>query len=230
MTAGTTWAIVPVKSLPHAKRRLRPCLAAAARRRLVLTMLEDVLALLAASAAVEEILVVSPDACVLGLAGKTALVLKEDRMDGLNAAVSRGLAHARAHGASRALVLPADVPLATGEEIGRLFARGEATGPRVVLVPSADGGGTNALLLAPPDAIEPGFGRGSFSRHLARALASGAAIEVLQLPGLAADIDRPRDVARLLDGGYHADRYNFLHVARNGGAHPAAPAPQVRSR
>ena len=41
MRHATTFAVVPVKALGLAKRRLAPALPDAARRRLVLTMLED---------------------------------------------------------------------------------------------------------------------------------------------------------------------------------------------
>src|SRR5207249_3657614 len=47
MSGGPTYAIVPVKALAQAKRRLAPVLPDAARRRLVLAMLEDVLAAVA---------------------------------------------------------------------------------------------------------------------------------------------------------------------------------------
>jgi 2-phospho-L-lactate guanylyltransferase len=230
MRAGTSWAIVPVKSLTHAKRRLASHLPAAARRQLVLTMLEDVLAALAASAAVDRVLVVSPDARVAELAAaRGAMVLRERRLDGLNAAVRKGLCRARAGRAVRALVLPADVPLTTAEEIGRVLD-GAGAAPRVRLVASADGQGTNALLLAPPDAIAPGFGRGSFARHVARALAGACAIDVLQLPGLASDIDCPSDLARLLQGNRRAERYGFVALARERGARQTASAAQGRQR
>jgi 2-phospho-L-lactate/phosphoenolpyruvate guanylyltransferase len=230
MRAGASWAIVPVKTLTHAKRRLASHLPAAARRQLVLTMLEDVLAALAASAAVDRVLVVSPDARVADLAARTgAMVLREEKLDGLNAAVRKGLRRARAGRAERALVLPADVPLATAEEIGRVLACTAST-PRVRLVASADGEGTNALLLAPPDAIAPGFGRGSFARHVARASTQACAIDVLQLPGLASDIDCPSDLAQLLEGDHRAERYAFVALAREQGARQTALAAQGRFR
>ena len=44
MSHAATWAIVPVKSLEQAKQRLAAVLPLAVRRRLMLVMLEDVLA------------------------------------------------------------------------------------------------------------------------------------------------------------------------------------------
>jgi 2-phospho-L-lactate guanylyltransferase len=212
-------AIIPVKTLRLAKRRLAGVLPDAVRIRLVLTMLEDVLAAVARLEEIGTVLVVTPDARVAQLAEKRgATVLREVRAAGLNAAVGRGLAWAAAQGAPAALVLPADVPLATPGELRRLMQAGQAHRRRALLAPAADGDGTNALLLAPPDALEPAFGTGSFLRHLAQAVAKGLELEVLRLPGLAHDMDEPRDLARLL--AQAPARYGFLepHVGAAIGA------------
>src|SRR5690606_32330688 len=87
--------------------------------------------------------------------------------------------------------------------------------PRIALVPSRDGDGTNALLLSPPDIIEPNFGVGSFLSHLAAAVARRIDAEVLQLGGLATDIDTPDDLDCLLRSRSCSPRYAFL-LGRSG--------------
>ena len=67
----------------------------------------------------------------------------------------------------------------------------------MVIVPDRHGAGTNALLLSPPDAIEPSFGPGSFARHAARAREAGVAARVAALPSLGLDVDTPDDLAAL---------------------------------
>ena len=215
MSGVETWAIVPVKSLGAAKRRLSPVLPPDARARLMLTMLEDVLGALVHVTGVARAIVVTPDARVADVARRSgAEIVREARACGLNAAVRAGIAHGRAHGAARALVLPADVPLATPAEVASVLeSAGEAGRARVTLVPSGDGAGTNALLLDPPDALDPSFGPGSFVRHLASAVARRLDTQVLQPPGLGADIDEPRDLARLAA----LERYAFVR--------PYAPGP-----
>jgi 2-phospho-L-lactate guanylyltransferase len=208
----TTWAIVPVKRLSQAKRRLAPVLPAEARRRLVLAMLADVLGAVAKVEGIDRVLVVTPDARVAEVAREAgATVLAEPRTAGLNAAVTAGLAWAQEHGAGEALVLPADVPLATAAELDRIVKR-EADGARarVVLVPSHDGEGTNALLVSPPGLLRPSFGAGSFLKHLGQAVARKADVEILQPPGLAADVDTPRDLDRLMAAKGSAAAYAFL--------------------
>ena len=67
----------------------------------------------------------------------------------------------------------------------------------VAIVPDRHGTGTNALLLAPPDAIAPSFGPGSFERHVAAARDAGVAYAVERVPTLMFDVDTPDDLADL---------------------------------
>ena len=209
--ASQTAVIIPVKGLPQAKLRLSPALSPAERRRLVLTMLEDVLSVVSEVSAISDIIVVTPDAEVAALAAAHgAHVLREEGQGGLNSALVSGLALARSQGAERALVLPADVPLATAAEIAEIVdSTSSGVRSQVTVVPSRDGAGTNALLLSPPDAMQPEFGEGSFVRHVAQAVALGLEFRVLRLPGVAADIDEPVDLA-VLATARCAERYAFI--------------------
>lgn len=210
---GATWAIVPVKALSEAKGRLTPLLPVAARRELVLAMLTDVLGKLQETGGFARIVVVTTDPAVAACAvAADVAVLRETGARGLNAAVSDGLVHAAAHGAARALVLPADVPFATVAELRILLADSPSaqTAGAVTIAPSADGAGTNALLLSPPDVLEPSFGPGSYVEHLSQAVARRLDVRVAHLAGLAADIDEPADVMKLSADAATATRYAFL--------------------
>lgn len=201
-------AIVPVKPLALAKGRLSTRLSPAQRRRLVLTMLQDVLAALAPVRAIAKTLVVTADPDVADAAARAGVrIVTERQAQGLNQAVEHGLQQAVRLGATRALVLPADLPFATSDEIARLVAAGaDSTRAELAMVPAADGDGTNALLISPPGIITPSFGPGSFLAHLGQALARRVDVRVLHLAGLALDIDRPQDLARLSA----LPRYAFL--------------------
>jgi 2-phospho-L-lactate guanylyltransferase len=221
-----TWAIIPVKRLSQAKRRLAPVLPADARRQLVLVMLQDLLGTLGRVEEIDTALVVTPDTRVSEVARKAgAIVLPESRAAGLNAAVKMGLAYAHEHGATDALVLPVDIPLATPDELHRIVMSTTGGGPpRALLVPSHDGEGTNALLLSPPGALQPAFGPGSFVRHLAQAVARKLDVQVLQTSGLAHDIDEPIDLDRLIAHKPGAEDYAFLGAYnRKTGSRPPLP-------
>ncbi len=209
---GSIWAIVPVKSLGNAKQRLASVLSVEARRRLMLVMLREVLTTLSGIDAIAAVMVVTPDpqAAELALACG-ARVLSEERALGHSAAAGAGFIHAAAQGAARALTLPADAPCVTRVEVLDLIdAAGIGTDPRVVLAPSRDRDGTNALLVAPPDMFPPSFGPGSFARHLAAAGARGLEFRVLELAGLAMDIDEPQDLVDLMARKRGDPRYAFL--------------------
>lgn len=211
MSQPRTCAVVPVKALDRAKRRLSPVLPDQARQRLVLTMVEDVLATVAGAEAIACIIVVTPDARVAALAeGHGAIIVTDPVAGDLNAAVATGIAFAVARGIGQALILPADVPLATSEELGALIqSRGGQ--PGVTLAPSHDSNGTNGLFLAPPNAIAPCYGPGSYLQHLSQAMARRVDVNVVHLAGLARDIDEPGDLVALAAAKLAADdRYGFL--------------------
>lgn len=212
MTRAATWAIVPVKSLEHAKQRLEAVLPLEARRRLMLVMLEDVLAALRQVELLRPILIVTPDTLVAQIAERSgAMVLREASAHGHSAAAIAGFAHARSQGARRALQLPADAPLVTSAELHQLIQADAATeGPHVTLVPGHDGDGTNGFLVAPPGLMQPSFGPGSFARHRAHAAERQIECQVQHLAGLALDIDEPGDLARLIERKRGCPRYAFL--------------------
>jgi 2-phospho-L-lactate/phosphoenolpyruvate guanylyltransferase len=94
------------------------------------------------------------------------------------------------------LLVPGDCPALDHDELSSLLAAaGEP--PLVTIVPDRHGTGTNALLIAPPEAIVPAFGPGSFARHAARAHAGGATVKVRELRSLGLDVDTPGDLAAL---------------------------------
>ncbi len=64
-------------------------------------------------------------------------------------------------------------------------------------MPDRHGTGTNALLLAPADVIEPSFGPGSCARHLAAAEAAAVTHAVERVAGLEHDVDTPEDLVAL---------------------------------
>ena len=188
-----TAAILPIKSFDRAKSRLdRP-----GRAGLAAGMATDVLRALAAARSLDAVLVVTrePGARAAALE-HGAQVVDEPELLGHSGAAELGVAHALAGGAERVLLVPGDCPLVSGGDVDALLAR--HPGPGVVVVPDRHGTGTNALLLAPPDAIRPAFGPGSRERHLALALEAGAEIAVDEVPSLLLDVDTAEDLELVL--------------------------------
>jgi len=108
------------------------------------------------------------------------------------------------------LVLPADLPLMTREDILALIER--ATEPPVVVIaPDRREEGTNALLICPAGLIEYDFGIGSFQRHCERARQANARLEVVTLPSLGLDLDLPEDLEEVLNlEGLNVERFSTV--------------------
>ena len=189
------WAVVPVKERDRAKERLAPLLPPEMRRALALAMLEDVLAALAGAAGLAGLLVVTVDPAAHRVAqGYGARLVGDGARDGHSGAVAAAARLLAAEGRAGMLTLPGDIPLVTAGEIGQLVAA-HRPAPAFTIVPSHDEGGSNAILLSPPDAVPLRFGVDSFFPHLRAAEAQGIQPTVLRLSGIALDIDNPEDLA-----------------------------------
>jgi len=190
-----TTVIVPAKPLESALSRLSGVLDGPARTAIQQAMLIDVLC--AAGDFTGTVMVVTSDPTVAALAtAYGAEVVRERCADGIDAAVAQGIA---ASGAERVIVVMGDLPLATGADLAEL----EAAAPRVgiAIARSADGTGTNAMVLTPPSAIPTAFGPGSLERHRTAASRAGVACVERVIGGLALDVDTPRDLTDLIIQG-----------------------------
>ncbi len=189
------WLIVPVKPLGEGKSRLGATLSVTARADLSRDWLAHVLATAVAWGGCAGVAVVSRDPAVREQAAAAgAHAIGEDSRearDTLNAALEQARRWVIQAGATAALVLPADLPLLTVDDLARLTT--VAPGAGMVIAPSHDRG-TNALLLCPPDAIPYAFGEDSFARHRALAAAAGVTVHVIHSATLALDVDYPEDL------------------------------------
>ena len=189
-----TLAILPVKSFGAAKQRLADALGVGARQALAQAMVSDVLTSLRRTPGLDGIVVVTADrAAEAAASGGGVRVLHDAAQAGQSEAARIGIRHALDEGWERVILVPGDTPLVQPGELAGLVsgARG------VVIVPDRHGTGTNALVLSPPDAIEPSFGPGSFDRHVAAAEAADVPHRVEEVRTLALDVDTPADLAEL---------------------------------
>ena len=191
---------IPVKDLVNAKQRLVPVLAPDERRALAAAMLEDVLAAVA-GARLDAVWVVTRDDAVTGVARRLgATVVSEVENRGHTAAVAAAQARARSDGATIFATIPGDVPCVTTAEVDALVGTADTT-PAVVFAASRSGLGTNGVALAPADALPLTFGEPSFANHVTTARARGLVPRLLELPGLALDVDDADDLAALVAEG-----------------------------
>jgi len=216
--------VVPLRNLRDGKSRLEGALEPERREAVIAGMLRQTLDVLAAWPACRRVHVVSSDAAALALARAAgANALAEAEPAHLNRAIVTGIDAALASGATAVLCLPADLPLLTPAALQTVLDAADAATaagggrPLVVAAPADARGGTNALLLSPPDAIEPSFGEDSLAAHLAAAARADATVQLVIEPTLGFDLDTLADLARLETGQLEA----LVRLGRDAAATPS---------
>lgn len=195
-----TAAVLPIKTFPRAKQRLREAVDGPRRQELAAAMVGDVLAALGATAGIHTLIVVTAEPLAAEAARAAGATLVHDPHEsGQSAAAALGIAAATGAGADRVLLVPGDCPALDPAEVEALLhpSLDAQSEPEAVIVPDRHGTGTNALLLTPPGVIEPAFGPGSLARHAARGRAAGARVRIAELPSLGHDVDTPADLDAL---------------------------------
>ncbi len=193
------YILIPVKDLARAKQRLASLMTQQERTRLAWAMLENTFAAAAAARNVDRIAVVTLYPPAVRLAEKYGMeLIVETGQISESDSVDFGSREARRRGATAVLRLPIDLPLVGASDIETILEcdRGE---PSVVITPSRDGTGTNAILRRPPDLFPSHFGPNSLAKHLSEARQAGAECRIIHLPRIALDIDDPEDLAALME-------------------------------
>jgi 2-phospho-L-lactate/phosphoenolpyruvate guanylyltransferase len=187
-------AIIPIGALDGAKSRLGAVLDAEERLELTIGLARRTIAAAVAARRIDEVLVITPDDAVRALSMELGARPILQRDSGLNHGVIAARDEATAAGANAILILPIDLPDVTPEAIDAVAGQlQDGDEPLVAIVPDRHGRGTNALLIAPPDAIDVCFGGDSAIAHERAARAAGARLVVLGGP-LALDLDTPEDL------------------------------------
>lgn len=189
--------LVPVKNLKNAKQRLASLLEPEERLSLAQAMLEDVLRTLAGWARRPEVAVVTSDSFAGEMARQLHFeVIPDDANHSETNAIEMATRICVSRGVDSTLVVPADIPLMQVWELEQIVESAPAEGS--VLVPAADGRGTNAAWRRPADLFPLRFGNDSFPPHLKAAQGSQKPCVVLTLPGIALDVDKPADLRDLV--------------------------------
>ena len=138
-------------------------------------------------------------------------IVREHAVDGHSAAVNSMLPKLSSS-SERVLVIASDLPHLSATEIDSALT---VKCPAVAIMPSRDRTGTNGIVVTPPAAITVEYGQGSFSRHLETATGAGMTPVVLEMAGVAFDIDTPEDL-RLFseDPRLESETWRFLKSTR----------------
>jgi 2-phospho-L-lactate/phosphoenolpyruvate guanylyltransferase len=189
--------LIPVKNLASAKQRLAGALDQHSRTELAQTMLRDVVEAVSGVPNRPPCALVTSDTFAVELARLYDLeVIPDLDNPGETAAIEMATSLCISRGIHSTLVIPADIPLIQPQELEQILANAQPEGS--LLVPAADGRGTNAAFRRPANLFPLRFGNDSFKPHLAAARATGKPCTVLKFPGIGLDMDNPSDLADLL--------------------------------
>jgi 2-phospho-L-lactate/phosphoenolpyruvate guanylyltransferase len=162
VTSRRWTVIVPVKSLASAKSRMAEEYSAPAD--LARAFLEDVLAAIADTAEVEQILIASRDPSVTHIARRHgAQIIDDSGHEGINAAVTWAAGFAPA--GTRIAVVVSDLPRLTSDSLSA--ALNAAQEHEVAFLADAEGTGTTMWMAGSLSAFPPHFGANSRAAHTA---------------------------------------------------------------
>ncbi len=188
--------LVPVKQLANAKQRLAAVLDQPSRTQLAHAMLRDVFETLGHWRGRPEVGIVTSDPYAIELAQRFDFTVIPDRSNiSETDAIDMATRFCESRGVDSTLVIPGDIPLIQASELQTVLDAAPEQGS--VLVPAADGRGTNAAFRRPAGLFPLRFGNDSFKPHFAAAKATNQPCVVLSLPGIALDVDNPSDLSRL---------------------------------
>jgi len=189
--------LVPIKNTSSAKQRLANILDQAARTALAQAMLHDVLTTLHDWKDRPAVGIVNSDPYATKLARDYDFeIIPDPENPGETGAIEMATQICLDRGADFTLVIPADIPLIQSWELQEILKHAPAQG--TVLAPAADGRGTNAAFRCPANLFPLRFGNDSFIPHRAAAQATGKPCIILNLPGIAVDVDNPEDLQGLI--------------------------------
>jgi 2-phospho-L-lactate guanylyltransferase len=191
--------LLPIKDLRNAKQRLARVLAPEERFALAHAMLADTIRAVRGVRRAEKIFVITNYAPAIQAAEENGWeILREELQISESVSVDTASQQCQERGITALLRLPLDVPLVQASDIDELLAV-ECAAPGVVIVPSRDGTGTNAILRTPPTLFPSHFGSGSFAKHCDEAQRAGAEVFARRNARLEMDVDDEADLRALLE-------------------------------
>jgi 2-phospho-L-lactate/phosphoenolpyruvate guanylyltransferase len=202
--------LLPVKDLSNAKQRFAAVLTRQQRFSLAEAMLADTVNSVRGVRHADRIVVATNYEPAMQIARENGWeILREEKQISESVSVDAASRHCAELGFTAVLRVPLDLPLVRSNDIDDLLTI-ECAAPAIVIVPSRDGTGTNAILRTPPTLFASQFGTGSFSKHCAAAQRAGARIIQIRNPRLEMDVDDESDLRALLQhdlAGTHTGRW-----------------------
>ena len=157
-------------------------------------MLQEVLNTLSNSKLISKIVLVSKDEEVLKLGRQFDAIEIFDNESGVNDAISLADQYLSDKKFDCSVIFPQDIPIMTSYDIDNLlgFVKSERS---VIIVPSRQFNGTNALVRCPADIMETKYDMGSYTFQMDAATTKTKNISIALIRRIMLDIDDKSDLA-----------------------------------
>ena len=191
-----TCAIIPVKTFSVAKTRLK--LSETQKEEICKAMLEEVLSTVSKSQLIDKIILVSKDETVLKLGRQFNPVEIFDDESGVNHAVYLADQYILDNKYDRSVIFPQDIPIMRSSDIDNLLGFRESENS-IIIVPSRQLNGTNALVRSSTNMMKTQYDRGSYAFQLDAAKAASQNVSVALIRRIMLDIDDEHDLTFMLN-------------------------------
>ena len=190
-----TSAIIPVKTFSKAKTRLN--LQQTSKEEICSIMLQEVLKTISASKLINKIVMVSKDEAALKIGRQFNVIELFDDESGVNNAINLADKYLFDKKFDCSVIFPQDIPIMTSFDIDTLlgFIRSIDS---VIIVPSRQFNGTNALVRCPASLMQTKYDMGSYTHQMDAANAKAKNISIALIRRMMLDIDDESDLAFML--------------------------------
>ena len=190
-----TYAIIPVKSFSKAKTRLN--IPQIKREAICKEMLEEVLQTLSKCKSIDNIVIVSKDDTAIKLSESFGATQIFDDDLGVNQAVDLADQHLAGLECNCSVIFPQDIPMMESSDVDSLLGFLKSKNS-VILVPSRQFNGTNALVRYHASSMKTQYDKGSYSHQINAARSVTQKVSLALIRRVMLDIDDELDLSFML--------------------------------
>ena len=202
-----TSAIIPVKTFSKAKTRLN--LPQDRKEEICSIMLQEVLRTVSSCKVVNQIVLVSKDEDALKIGRQFNSIEIFDNELGVNNAIDLADEYLSDKKFDCSIIFPQDIPTMTSADIDTLLGFVKYTNS-VIIVPSRQFNGTNALVRYPSGLMQTRYDMGSYTHQLDAASTKTNNISIALIRRMMLDIDDDSDLAFMLKQNSKPDFCNKI--------------------
>ena len=190
-----TSAIIPVKTFSKAKTRLD--VEQTSKEEICSLMLKEVLKTISDCNLISKIILVSKDEVALKIGKQFNAIEIFDNESGVNDAINLADQYISDKRFDCSVIFPQDIPIMTSFDIDKLLGFIKST-DSVIIVPSRQFNGTNALVRCPADLMKTKYDLGSYKFQIDAASTKTKNISIALIRRMMLDIDDKFDLEFML--------------------------------